>query len=87
MPSVVIERCVQLERARFEMDWKPVGLDRLSNGGGFQYTIADTISQSGEQLQGIRVIPDVEVLLTCDALLRGEDPVLTAAVAWIRDGT
>jgi hypothetical protein len=34
-------------------------------------------------VEGVGVIPDVEVTLTREALLSGADPALEAAVAWI----
>jgi len=56
---------------------------RLPNGDGFQYAFANYISQGGEELEGVGVIPDVEVIPSREALLRGEDPALLAALAWI----
>lgn len=56
---------------------------RLPNGDGFQYAIANYVSVGGKALEGRGVIPDQRVPLTQEELLRGEDPVLNAAVAWI----
>ena len=39
----------------------PSVVSRLPNGDGFQYAIANYISQGGEPLEGIGVIPDEEV--------------------------
>lgn len=61
----------------------PSVFERLPNGDGFQYAIANYISLSGKPLEGIGVIPDQEVRLTRQALAAGQDPVLDAAVAWI----
>src|ERR1022692_1430286 len=39
----------------------PSVIDRLPNGDGFQYAIANYISQGGQPLEGIGAIPDEEV--------------------------
>ena len=62
----------------------PSEIVKLPNGDGFQYVFADYVSAGGEHLEGVGVIPDVEVLLTREALLAGRDPVLEAAAEWIR---
>lgn len=62
----------------------PSAIDRLPNGDGFQHALADYISEGGRPLEGAGVIPDVEVKLTRDPLLTGHDPVLEAAIEWIR---
>ncbi len=62
----------------------PSAFERLPNGDGFQYALANYISQGGQPLEGIGVAPDVEVKLTRAALLAGHDPVLDAALNWIR---
>jgi carboxyl-terminal processing protease len=61
----------------------PSVIDRLPNGDGFQYAIANYISQGGKPLEGIGVIPDEEVRTTRKQLIEGKDAVLDAAVAWI----
>ena len=61
----------------------PSVIERLPNGDGFQYAIANYISQGGKPLEGIGVIPDEDVKLTRRELLEGKDSVLDAAVAWI----
>jgi carboxyl-terminal processing protease len=58
-------------------------IERLPNGDGFQYAIANYISQGGKPLEGIGVIPDEEIRQTRRQLLDGKDAVLDAAVAWI----
>lgn len=63
----------------------PSVAERLPNGDGFQYAFANYISAGGVALEGHGVAPDVEVLLTRAALLRGEDRALMAAIAWIRN--
>jgi len=64
----------------------PSVFERLPNGDGFQYAIANYLSVNGKALEGIGVTPDVEVKLTREALLAGRDPVIEAALAWI-EGT
>ncbi len=61
----------------------PSAIDKLPNGDGFQHAVADYISEGGKPLEGVGVIPDVEVKLTREALLAGRDPVLEAAIEWI----
>lgn len=62
----------------------PSVFERLPNGAGFQYAIANYISVGGDVLEGDGVAPDVEVPLDRATLLRGEDPVIDAALRWIR---
>ena len=64
----------------------PSLIERLPNGDGFQHAIANYISEGGQSLEGSGVSPDVEVKLTRQALLAGRDPVLEAALDWIRKG-
>jgi carboxyl-terminal processing protease len=61
----------------------PSVFTRLPNGDGFQYAIANYISEGGQPLEGFGVTPDQEVKLTRHQLLDGQDPVLDAAVSWI----
>lgn len=62
----------------------PSMIEKLPNGDGFQYAFANYVSASGEVLEAVGVVPDVEVAPSREALLAGRDPVLDAAVAWIR---
>ena len=62
----------------------PSAFERLPNGDGFQYALANYISQGGQPLEGLGVTPDVEVPLTRAALLDGHDSVIDASLAWIR---
>ena len=64
----------------------PSLIAKLPNGDGFQYAIANYISEGGRPLEGNGVTPDVEVKLTRQALLAGHDPVVDAALDWIRKG-
>jgi carboxyl-terminal processing protease len=61
----------------------PSIIERLPNGDGFQYAVANYISQGGKPLEGIGVIPDEEVHPTKRQLLAGQDPALDAAIEWI----
>ncbi len=63
----------------------PSVFERLPNGDGFQYAIANYISEGGKPLEGLGVTPDVETPLTRAALLAGKDPALDAAVEWIKN--
>ncbi len=62
----------------------PSVFEKLPNQDGFQYAVANYISQGGQPLEGIGVIPDEEVPLTRAQLLAGKDPVIDAAVNWIQ---
>ncbi len=62
----------------------PSVFEKLPNGDGFQYAIANYVSEGGRELEGDGVTPDVEVALTRETLLDGHDIVIDAAVAWIR---
>ncbi len=61
----------------------PSLFEKLPNGDGFQYAIANYVSEGGQPLEGLGVTPDVETPITRQALLAGKDPALDAAVAWI----
>jgi len=62
----------------------PSAFERLPNGDGFQYAVANYISEGGQPLEGLGVTPDEVVELTRPALLAGHDPVVDAALDWIR---
>jgi len=61
----------------------PSIIERLPNGDGFQYAIANYVSEGGEPLEGIGAIPDEQVRLTRHGLLKGHDAPLDAAISWI----
>ena len=61
----------------------PSIIERLPNGDGFQFAIANYLSEGGKPLEGLGVIPDVEAPPTREALLQGKDPAQDAAVHWI----
>ena len=62
----------------------PSAFERLPNGDGFQYAVANYISEGGQPLEGLGVTPDEVVELTRTALLAGHDAVVDAALTWIR---
>ena len=62
----------------------PSVIERLPNGDGFQYAIANYISESGKTLEGNGVTPDVEISPDPEALRKGHDLVLEAALKWIQ---
>jgi carboxyl-terminal processing protease len=62
----------------------PSAFERLPNGDGFQYALANYVSEGGQPLEGLGVTPDELVELTRPALLAGHDPVIDAALDWIR---
>lgn len=61
----------------------PSLFEKLPDGDGFQYAIANYVSEGGQPLEGLGVTPDVETPITREALLAGNDPALDAAIAWI----
>jgi carboxyl-terminal processing protease len=62
----------------------PSVIEKLPNGDGFQYAVANYISDGGQALEGNGVVPDVEVNLTRETLLAGHDAVVDAALEWIK---
>jgi carboxyl-terminal processing protease len=62
----------------------PAYIEALPDGDAFMHPMANYISFSGKALEGNGVIPDVEVPLTRAVLLEGRDPVLEAAIEWIK---
>jgi carboxyl-terminal processing protease len=87
--EILAEGLKDLERARIfgtrtAAAALPSMFEKLPNGDGFQYAVANYISEGGQPLEGLGVTPDVETPLTRRALLDGKDPALDAAIAWIR---
>ncbi len=62
----------------------PSLIERLPNGDGFQFAIANYVAVDGKVLEGAGVQPDEEVKPQRKALLAGRDPVVDAAVKWIK---
>lgn len=61
----------------------PSVIEKLPNGDGFQYAIADYHSASGKTLEMKGVVPDEKVEVRKQDLIQGNDPVLQAALRWI----
>jgi carboxyl-terminal processing protease len=59
-------------------------VEKLPNGDGFQYPTARFEFPSGVVVEGVGVVPDVEVRPTRETLLAGRDVALDAAIQWIR---
>jgi carboxyl-terminal processing protease len=62
----------------------PSRIEKLPNGDGFQYAFANYVSAKGDVLEGKGVVPDEIVKPDRKSLLAGKDPVIEAAVKWIR---
>jgi carboxyl-terminal processing protease len=62
----------------------PSVIERLPNGDAVQYVHADYVNSEGERLEGVGVTPDFQVIPARSQLLEGRDPVLEAAIEWIR---
>lgn len=65
----------------------PSTIEKLPNGDGFQFVVANYISASGRVLEGDGVAPDEEVPLDRATLLAGNDPVIQAAQKWIKSSS
>ncbi|MGB5750646.1 MAG: S41 family peptidase [Desulfobacterales bacterium] len=63
-------------------NWK-----KLFNGMSFMYAFAQPIMPDGKIIEGNGVVPDIEVKLDRDALLKGKDSQLDAAVNYIETKT
>ena len=61
----------------------PSVIEMLPNGDGFQYPVANYISEGGKALEGHGVTPDTIAASTRESLLRHEDAALDAAIRWI----
>jgi carboxyl-terminal processing protease len=62
----------------------PSVFQKLPTGARFQYAIADFRTPKGVLIEGRGVIPNVEIKLTREMLLKGGDPQLAAASEQIR---
>ncbi len=62
----------------------PSAIEKLPNGDAIQYVHADYVNYEGERLEGRGVTPDYQVIPARSQLLEGRDPVLEAAIEWIR---
>jgi carboxyl-terminal processing protease len=57
---------------------------RLPNGAAFMHTIAQNLTPDGRIIEGHGVVPDIEVKLDREALLKGRDSQLRAAIDYLR---
>ncbi|MFH1843699.1 MAG: S41 family peptidase [bacterium] len=64
----------------------PSMVEKLPNGDGFQFAVANYVSEGGRTLEGAGIVPDEVVIPTRQALGDLGDPILTAAVTWIETG-
>jgi len=63
----------------------PAQLSTLPNGDVLLYATSNFIMADGDELEGVGVLPDIEVNHTRQALLQGRDLALEAAITWIRN--
>lgn len=63
----------------------PARMDRLPNGDVLYHAFAEFITAEGVTLEARGVVPDEEVPLTREDLLKGRDATLEAALKWIAD--
>lgn len=61
----------------------PSTIEKLPNGDGFQYAIANYVSAGGQELEGNGVMPDEVIELTQQSLTKEVDPALKKALQWI----
>lgn len=57
---------------------------RLPNGAAFMHTIAQNLTPDGRIIEGHGVVPDIEVKLDREALLKGRDSQLQAAIDYLQ---
>lgn len=62
----------------------PSIIERLPGGARLQYAFADCKTPKGKLLEGKGVTPDIPVVLTRQMLLASPDPVLDAAVTYLK---
>jgi carboxyl-terminal processing protease len=61
----------------------PSVIETLPNGDLFQFAVANYVSESGRELEGIGVKPDSEVAHTLAALRAQRDRPIEAAINWV----
>lgn len=62
----------------------PSTVAKLPSGDGFQYAIANYISEAGKSLEKYGVTPDFPIERTRKSFIENEDPTLSAAAQWIQ---
>lgn len=65
----------------------PAGMDKLPSGDVLLHAIANFETSTGYQLEHGGVVPDEEVKLSREDLLKGIDSPRQAAIEWIKDST
>jgi carboxyl-terminal processing protease len=65
----------------------PSVVESLPNGDLFQFAVANYVSESGKELEGLGVTPDVIVRHSLAALRAGRDLVIEAALDWIHESS
>ncbi|MBU0609761.1 MAG: hypothetical protein KKI08_17875, partial [Armatimonadetes bacterium] len=73
--------CVVGTRTKGEV--LPGNITTLPNGDVFIHATADFVFADGQALEGVGVTPDIEVPVTRETLLQGQDAVVEAAIAWL----
>ncbi len=62
----------------------PSQVTKLPNGDRFQFAFANFVSANGVQLEGTGVVPDEIIPIERATLLESKDPVLEAAIEWLK---
>ena len=65
----------------------PALMERLPSGDVFVHAVADFTDPDGKRVEGAGVVPDEIVLLSEDAVRKGRDTALEAAMRWITTGS
>jgi carboxyl-terminal processing protease len=64
----------------------PALMNRLPSGDVFVHAVADFTDPDGKRIEGSGTVPDREIPLSAEALARGEDQALDAAIRWVVEG-
>jgi carboxyl-terminal processing protease len=64
----------------------PALMNRLPSGDVFVHAVADFTDPEGKRIEGAGAVPDLEIPLSAEALSRGEDQAMDAAVRWLVEG-
>jgi carboxyl-terminal processing protease len=65
----------------------PALMERLPSGDVFVHAVADFTDPDGKRVEGAGVVPDEIILLSEDAVRKGRDTALEAAMRWITPGS
>ncbi|HCT43771.1 MAG TPA: hypothetical protein DF699_00995, partial [Phycisphaerales bacterium] len=63
----------------------PASMDKLPSGDVLLHAIADFVSSTGARMEDGGVVPDIEVKLSREDLLKGIDTPETVAKQWISE--